>query len=248
VSSRLPQALWLLRHGESIGNVARDAAHAAGLERIAISAARDMDVPLSALGEVQAAAFGRWLAGQPRDQQPTAVLCSPYLRARRTAELAIAHAGLGHLTLTIDERLRERELGVLDRLTRLGIERQYPEQAELRRRLGKFFHRPPSGESWCDVVLRLRSVVDTICRELAGQRVLLVCHSAVVLCFRYLLEHLDEAQILAIDQQADLANCSLTTYALEGQRLALDHFNLVAPLQAQGVPTTAEPDVSSPPK
>ena len=245
MSSHWPQALWLLRHGESAGNVARDAAHKAGLERIEIAAARDMDVPLSPLGEAQAAAFGRWLAEQPPDRLPTAVLCSPYVRARRTAELALASAGLTHLPLTIDERLRERELGVLDRLTRLGMERQFPEQAELRRALGKFFHRPPSGESWCDVVLRLRSLVDTIGRELVGQRVLLVCHSAVVLCFRYLLEHLDEAQILEIDRQADLANCSLTTYELQGARLALNHFNLVSPLQTQGVATTAEPDVSS---
>jgi hypothetical protein len=31
----------------------------------------------------------------------------------------------------------------------------HPEQAEMRTRLGKFYHRPPSGESWCDVILRL---------------------------------------------------------------------------------------------
>jgi probable phosphoglycerate mutase len=48
----------------------------------------------------------------------------------------------------IDERLREKEFGILDRLTRAGIEEQFPDQAEFRRLLGKFYHRPPGGESW----------------------------------------------------------------------------------------------------
>ncbi|RYE92565.1 MAG: hypothetical protein EOO75_06385, partial [Myxococcales bacterium] len=41
-----PRALWLVRHGESAGNVARDAAEAAGLPLIDITA-RDVDVELS---------------------------------------------------------------------------------------------------------------------------------------------------------------------------------------------------------
>ena len=67
-----------------------------------------------------------------------------------------------------DERLREKEFGVLDRLTTLGIEQHFPDQAEARRRIGKFYHRPPGGESWCDVILRLRSVLDTISLHHSG--------------------------------------------------------------------------------
>ena len=62
----------------------------------------------------------------------------------------------------VDERLREKEFGILDRLTRSGIEELHPDQAEFRQLLGKFYHRPPGGESWCDVILRLRSALDTI--------------------------------------------------------------------------------------
>ena len=43
-----PDRLWVVRHGQSAGNVARDRAEAAGLPLIDI-ATRDMDVPLSAL-------------------------------------------------------------------------------------------------------------------------------------------------------------------------------------------------------
>ena len=56
-----PSRLWIVRHGESAGNVARDAAHAQGAALIDIQA-RDVDVPLSQLGEQQAAALGRWFA------------------------------------------------------------------------------------------------------------------------------------------------------------------------------------------
>ena len=52
-----PERLWLVRHGQSQGNVARDAAHEAGLHEIAIDV-RDVDVPLSDLGFRQAEAAG----------------------------------------------------------------------------------------------------------------------------------------------------------------------------------------------
>jgi len=242
VPTEWPKALWLVRHGESAGNVARDAAHKKGLERIAIEAQRDMDVPLSPLGEKQAAAVARWLRAQPAKVRPTAVLTSPYLRARRTAEILVEQSKLSHLSLVVDERLREREFGVLDRLTRRGIEKLFPDQAALRKALGKFYHRPPGGESWCDVILRLRTVIDTLCRELRGERIVLVGHSVVVLCFRYLLERMTEEQILAIDAEVDVANCSITSYELEGGRLELRHFNFVAPLLEEGAPVTTEPD------
>ena len=53
-------AFWLLRHGQSLGNVANDAARAGQLERLDL-AQRDMDVPLSDLGVEQATA-GRVIA------------------------------------------------------------------------------------------------------------------------------------------------------------------------------------------
>ena len=45
---------------------------------------------------------------------------------------------------------------------------------------------------------------------IAGLRVLIVAHQVIVNRFRYLLKHLDEAQILAADRQADVPNCSVT--------------------------------------
>jgi probable phosphoglycerate mutase len=239
-----PHRLWLSRHGQSAGNVAAARALAEGRPLIEVSD-RDVDVPLSALGREQAAALGAWFAGQPDLERPSVVLASPYVRAVETAQLLMAAARLELPArhFVIDERLRERELGMLNRLTKHGIEQRYPEQAELRARLGKFYYRPPSGESWCDVILRLRSLLDQVSLRWRDARILVVAHQAVVLCFRYLLEQMNESQILEIDARTEVANCGLTAYERAGDEMRLRFFNFVAPLEQAGAPVTREDDV-----
>ena len=254
VQQKWPQTLWVVRHGQSAGNVARDQAHAAGLPLIDI-ATRDMDTPLSDLGQRQAQALGRWFAHMPPPQRPAHVLCSPYVRAHDTARLVVASAGWppDAVRVVCDERLREKEFGILDRLTSHGIARQHPDLAEQRRHVGKFYFRPPGGESWCDVILRLRSLLDTVTRDYRGERVLVVAHQVIVNCMRYLLERMDEAQILEADRLGDVPNCSVTSYEFDpGQgrqgKLVLQMVNFVTPLRDAGAPVTAEPDVPAAPK
>src|SRR4051794_12403167 len=123
-----PDALWLVRHGESAGNVAASRAEEQGLAAIDI-ATRDMDVSLSDRGERQAKALGAWIGAQAADGRPTVVLSSPYTRACQTAELAVEAAGVANdVPITVDERLREREFGVLDRLTKAGITERFPDE------------------------------------------------------------------------------------------------------------------------
>jgi broad specificity phosphatase PhoE len=242
-AKRWPTALWIVRHGESSGNVARDAAYAAGLADIAINM-RDVDVPLSELGERQSEALGHWFANLAEHERPSVVLSSPYLRAQQTAEIITRTTGTRNLKVGHDERLREKEFGMLDRLTRTGIEQRHPKEAERRALVGKFYYRPPAGESWADVVLRLRSVLDSVSLHYAGERVLIVAHQVVVLCLRYLLEAMDEKTILAIDLEGDVANCSVTEYGLDdgGRAMRLVRYNYLAPLRREGAPVTEEPD------
>jgi len=240
-----PTELWLLRHGQSLGNVARDLARGAEVETLDI-AERDMDVPLSDLGERQAKAFGCWLRTQER--QPEVVLASPYVRAAQTATIALEAAGLD-LRVHLDERLRERELGVLDLLTTHGVATRYPIEAERRRRLGKFYHRPPGGESWVDVALRVRSLRDSLAREHLDKRVLLVSHEVVIVIWRYLIEDLDEATALALSREHPLPNCSLTRYARDNtDELALNLDAWAAPLEASDVPVTEAHDAPVAPR
>ena len=240
-ASRWPARLWIVRHGQSAGNVARDAADAAGAERIAL-AGRDVDVVLSPLGEEQARGLGRWFA--EADARPDVVLVSTYARAQQTAALFREAGGCdAGVPLCIDERLREKEFGILDGLTIAGVHALQPDQAEFRRLLGKFYHRPPGGESWCDVIFRLRSVMDTVALHHPGKRVMIVAHQVVVLCLRYMLENLTEAEIMAIDKAGDVANCSVTEYRLGADdRLQLVRYNEVDAVEASAAPVTAAPD------
>lgn len=238
-----PDALWVVRHGESAGNVARELAESSQLERID-TGGRDVDVPLSVRGEQQARALGRWLAAQPGERRPTVLYCSPYVRAQQTAEIALQEADLD-LPAVVDERLREREFGVLDALTRRGIVALFPQEAERRAVLGKFYHRPPGGESWTDALLRIRSVLDDVRRDCSGERVLLVAHQVVVLLVRYVIEAMTEDEVLAIDSAHELANCSLTSYSFDptlGPRggLRLEQFNEVEHLRQEDATVLAE--------
>jgi len=244
-----PKQIWIVRHGESAGNVARDAADLAGHPRIDITE-RDVDVPLSALGQQQSDALAAWFSDLSITEQPNVILASPYKRAVRTAETIAEKlsASMG-IPVSVDERLREKEFGVLDRLTRRGIEELHPDQAEFRRILGKFYHRPPAGESWCDVILRLRSMLDTISLHYADQRVLIVAHQVVVLCMRYIIENLSEQKILEIDRQGDVSNCGVTEYVASSEEgvgggLMLKRYNFVAPLVEAGAPVTAQKDAN----
>ncbi len=233
-NDKWPERLSIVRHGQSAGNVARELAEQQKLNVIDIDL-RDVDVPLSELGVRQAAAIGAWYTQQAENLRPNIILTSPYLRAHQTAvEIKNALCALGDkVEFIADERLREREFGTLDRLTKLGIIEKFPYENELRDRLGKFYYRPPGGESWCDVILRLRSVLDSLARDYADQRVILVCHSVVILCLRYLFESMTEAEILKIERETDITNCSLTTYRFEDAEGTAGHpvlesFNFVA--------------------
>jgi 2,3-bisphosphoglycerate-dependent phosphoglycerate mutase len=248
VRQNWPERLWLVRHGQSQGNIARDAADEAGAHEIDI-AVRDVDVPLSDLGHKQAEAAGHWFAALPVNERPELILSSPYVRARQTAEIICAQGALagGAARTIVDERLREREFGIFDRLTTLGIKERFPDEAAHRRRLGKFYHRPPGGESWADVILRLRSMLNTINLHYCDRRVLVVCHQVVVLCFRYILEELDESAILGIDKQSDVLNCGIAAYDFEPDAKGvcvpeLSLWNHGAQLEAEGAPKTSAPD------
>ena len=244
--------LWIVRHGQSAGNVASDAAEAQGLQTIHLPT-RDMDVPLSDLGRQQAQSLGRWFGHMDACDRPELVLCSPYIRAHDTALLLLE---AGKMTLDVkvrlDERLREKEFGILDQLTHLGIRQQHPLLDQQRRQVGKFYFRPPGGESWCDVILRLRSVHEMVTREYAGKRLLVIAHQVIVNCMRYLVEQLDEKQILMIDRASSVPNCGVTCYKsgsgdTTGRGITPDLVNYVAPLEREGTPVTMARDVPAAP-
>ncbi|MCR6647571.1 MAG: histidine phosphatase family protein [Cellulomonas sp.] len=228
--------LVLVRHGESVGNLAAAAAARAGADRLEL-ATRDADTPLSDRGVEQARALGAWLgAGRPGDR-PEVAWCSPYVRARQTLKVALDAAGFD-LPVRIDERLRDRELGITDRLTTSGIARLLPDEAARRALLGKFYYRPPGGESWTDVALRLRAVLADLSRRDDGRRVLVVTHDAVVALVRYVLEELTEQDLFALIQRGSVRNASVSLMAYGEGTWTTRLFDDVTHLAALDAPVT----------
>jgi broad specificity phosphatase PhoE len=226
----------LVRHGESCGNLADARARERGAERLDLSD-RDADVELSDAGRRQADAVAAWLGEHP-DQRPDAVLSSPYRRAAETAERATKELDV---EIIFDERLRERDLGVFDGLTGAGIRAKYPDEAERRAKLGKFYYQPPSGESWCDVAFRIRTLLSDLRESFDGANVWLFTHQAVITSFRYVLEGLDEKEVLEIDATTKLGNASMTRYRRgEGGYELLSYGDTEAVDAAEGAERTHE--------
>ncbi|HXH33491.1 MAG TPA: histidine phosphatase family protein [Plantibacter sp.] len=237
--------LILVRHGESAGNVAAFEADRLGADRVAIPS-RDADVPLTPLGLQQAAAVGARLASLSPTERPDIVLSSPYRRAHQTALVAMATADpSGSTRIIVDERLRDRELGVLDTYTSRGVDEHFPEEAARRRFLGKFFYRPPGGEAWTDVALRVRSFVRDLDRFPENTRALVVCHDAVVSLFRYVCEGWDEHRVLEEAALRPTPNASFTHLVSDGRSWTSLTANATAHLDEQSVVVTThsgEPD------
>ena len=74
-------------------------------------------------------------------------------------------------------------------------------------------------------------------------RLLVVAHQAVIMVFRYVLEELTEQELLAVDREEQVANASLTSYAIDaGGDLRLVAFNDVDHLVDEDEDVTEEPD------
>ena len=199
--------LILVRHGQSEGNVAAEAAARDELHEIDVPA-RDADVVLSETGRRQAEAVGHWLAGLPQDGRPEVVWSSPYRRARETAEIALEVCDT-HLDMRVDERLRDRDMGITDMLTAAGIREKFPEEAERRTWIGKFYYRPPGGESWADVAMRVRAVLGDLAEYERRERVLVSAHDVVILLFCYVAEGMDEEAVLERSRTDGLRNAAI---------------------------------------
>lgn len=91
-----PLSLHLIRHGESQGNASK-----------LITGAKD--VPLTALGEAQAACLSEKL-----DTHYDLAITSKLQRAKKTLEIATSNGNIQTQRFITDERLNERCLGVLE--------------------------------------------------------------------------------------------------------------------------------------
>ncbi|MFD3525147.1 histidine phosphatase family protein [Streptomyces sp. NPDC058653] len=212
-------ALWAVRHGQSTANVAFAAAERSGSAEPVPG--RDRDVPLSDLGTTQASMLGDWLARQSPAGGPDLVVCSPYLRAWQTwAVMADSAAGLGkaRLTVLVDERLRDREMGIFELHPPAALHARSPEEAARRELLGEWYYRPPGGEAFTDVGVRVGQFVSDLGRAAPGRRVLVVAHDGVIIALRHVLSGVGAT---APDRLPPVPNASVSSWVGVSHQLRL---------------------------
>jgi broad specificity phosphatase PhoE len=211
-TQKWPNHVVLVRHGESERNIHKEIAEAQG-ELVYGGDIRDVDVPLTERGRAQAVATGKALS---KMFQFDRMFVSPYVRTHQTADI-VSQQFASAIPQTVEERIREIEFGTLDGLTKAGINTHYPSEWERKQRLGKYWYRPPGGESYPDVALRVHSFLGTITREYSQRSVLVICHAVIVLLFRKLIERLSDAELLGIDGDIaqDVWNCSVSHYEFD---------------------------------
>lgn len=221
-----PTMLLLVRHGQSLANLAFTEAEAAGRLDAAVPLP-DAAVDLSPLGRQQSAALGRWLAQHP-GHQPELVCCSPFLRAKRSwqfARQAAATCGVILPPVTLDARLGDRAMGRFELMTNAAIAARFPAEAARRASLGEYAYRPPDGESFADMADRVAPFLSDLRREASGRRVLVMAHDATVLLLRLLLEHRPTGEIVRLMATDPVCNASITWFRHQDTGLVLTAYN-----------------------
>lgn len=208
--------LIAVRHAQSLANKLFSEDPFRGKD---LGSYRDADVPLTGLGRSQAVGLGMWLAERHLDL----AYSSPYVRATESLKLALAEVqSSGRPTVRIDERIRDREMGILELMHPSVIAAEFPREAARRKKLGEFYYRPPGGESLADVAARLRSFLRDFDQ---GRRTLVMCHDAVVLMLRFVTEDVSESDLARIPLVAN-ASASIWRESKGGQlRLAKYDFH-----------------------
>ena len=119
------------------------------------------DVPLSALGEVQAKELGK----RYKDADFDLIFCSDLQRSYQTAEIAFKNKFI----IMHDARLRPCNYGDWNGDDKADMAKYH---------LGRIDKTYPNGESWRWAVKRVEDCLEEIKREYDGQRILIIGHRA----------------------------------------------------------------------
>jgi len=157
--------LILIRHGETLWNT-----------QLRMQGSLDSD--LTSKGESQIKALGEWMKEVPFDY----LYCSDSGRARKTAEAISKNTG--H-TLNVEERLREKDLGIFEGLTSEEARELYPETFHLFKTAGANYV-IDQGESTQQLLDRALEAIEEIRISHPQKVAVLVTHGGVV---RVLMKH-----------------------------------------------------------
>ncbi len=210
----MPVNLFVVRHGESLGNQAKRKSEQGDqslLEKLRKT--HTAHWPLTDKGVEQAKKAGAFLNEYFNRERitPERMMVSSYARAMETA----GHLDVRDAFWSIDTRLTERDWGELDclsdeeRLSRFG-------DAIHMRKIEPFFWRPPEGESFKDLIIRIRDVVDSIFRADVATCVI-VCHGEVMKALRIIFLGMTPGEYAEMEFSRDplkrIHNCQIDHYS-----------------------------------
>jgi broad specificity phosphatase PhoE len=231
MSAARPSLLVVVRHAESERTVAKkgNAFFLDDESRKAVQGVADHHVPLTVEGRRQAELTGRAL--RARVGRFDCVYHSGYRRTEDTASgLLSAYSADERASMPVHHHLylRERDTGWAYDMTTAEAETAFPWLHGYWETFGRFFARPPGGESMADVVARVDRFLNELFRDHAGRRALLVTHGGALRALRYMLEGLAYEEFCE-HWSEPVPNCAVTVYEWDpsANRLALRTVNAV---------------------
>lgn len=213
-----PKLIVLIRHAESEGNILT-------LEERAKHPVGSCNYSITARGVEQAKQTGVYV--RKRFGKFDAYYTSYFTRTLQTFSYIYPD-----VLPQVDPRLAEAQRGIFHSNTIAEIEKYYPGEIQRRNLEGRYHYRPPGGENWPDVEMRIRSFVETLCYENSGQKVLLLVHGHWMCLFQRLIQNISiEDAHYRYENIGPVENASVTIFKGidEGGRskLVLDEENIV---------------------
>lgn len=193
-----PASLVLVRHAESEGNIRR------ADERATYGVATHA-YPLTPRGRAQARLTGEYL--HRAFGHFDVYYSSYYVRAKETMSIMYPEAHVYE-----DDRLAEGQRGIYHTMTYEQIKAQCPWELERKEREGIYHYRPPGGENWPDMGLRIHSMLGTFARDCEGKNVLVVDHGHWQTMFQKLVHHFSIEEAVRRYQHETVENASVTLY------------------------------------
>jgi broad specificity phosphatase PhoE len=220
----MPHHLFLVRHGESQGNLASNRAKAGDEslftdEFVTIPGGR---WALTPLGRRQAELTGAWLSEEldrlgVRSAAGRRHYVSPHLRTRQTAAALGLRTAEGSAEWLLNRSVRERDWGDIETIPRrLFHEDPVYARNSAKKAIDPLYWRPPGGESISDVAdNRVRNLLDTLHRECSGGTVVIVTHGEFMRATRLVLERIDDPTFAAWehDPSTRIHNAELLQYS-----------------------------------
>lgn len=176
--------LYFVRHGQTDWN-------AAGRMQ------GQTDIPINETGRAQALRNGETLAALLVQPGAFDFISSPLSRPRETMEIIRTALQLAPKDFPTDERLLEISFGKFEGMTLAEMAVDMPGEFEHRQE-DKWLNRPPGGESYQDLTVRVNEWYSTLERD-----TICVAHGGVSRALRGIILNLDPVDIVDLDVPQD---------------------------------------------